>query len=407
MCVAEVLSMAAFSGFAALIPVLAPEFGLNNAQAGIISGVLLGGYMAAVPLLGGLSDRLDARRVYAGAAVAAAAGGLGFAFIATGFWTALASQTLIGIGLAGTYIPGMKALTDRLEGPWQSRGAAIYGATFGIGTGASLILCGLVAGIFGWRQAFMAASTGPLLAGAMVMLVLKPIRPQSAAQRRGLFDFRPVVRNAGVRPYLFGTTAHCWELHGTRAWLAAFFTYAASLQPGGESVPGSAALMAALIILVGPVASVSGNEFALRFGRARMMTIGAIGSAVLSGIFGFLGGLPWLGLMLFATVHMYMVGIDAGTMTAGTVNAADPAHRGATMALYSLLGFGSGFFSPAVFGAVLDLAGGRGELMAWGLGFASLGAVAFLGVIPARILARREKRSAKLAAAGARQASGG
>jgi MFS family permease len=94
-------------------------------------------------------------------------------------------------------------------------------------------------------------------------------------------------------------------------------------------------------------------------------------------------------LLVFAALHMYCVGVDAGTMTAGVVNAAEPAHRGATMALYSLLGFGTGFISPAIFGAVLDLAGGRGERLAWGLAFVSLGVVALLGVIPARRLARR------------------
>ena len=391
MCVAEVLSMAAFSGFAALLPVLATEFRLNNSQAGLISGTVLGGYMAAVPFLGALSDRIDARRVYAAAAIVAASGALGFAFVASGFWSALLCQTLIGVGLAGTYIPGMKALTDRLQGPWQSRGAAIYGATFGIGTGVSLILCGAIGGVFGWRPAFVVASGGPLLAGAIIMLAFKPSTPQPAA-RRGLLDFRHVLRNAAVRPYLLGTTVHCWELHATRAWLVTFLTFAASLKDSVESMPGSAAIMAALIILVGPVASVSGNEFALRFGRARMMTIGAATSGVMSCIIGFLAGWPWIGLLAYAAVHMYAEGIDAGTMTAGAVNAAEPAHRGSTMAFYSLLGFTAGFISPAVFGAVLDLAGGRAKLVAWGLAFASLGVVAMLGVIPARILARREKK---------------
>ena len=50
------------------------------------------------------------------AAIVAACGAL-FSFLAGGFWSALLCQALIGIGLAGTYIPGMKALTDRLEGP--------------------------------------------------------------------------------------------------------------------------------------------------------------------------------------------------------------------------------------------------------------------------------------------------
>jgi MFS family permease len=173
----------------------------------------------------------------------------------------------------------------------------------------------------------------------------------------------------------------------------AFLTFAAGLRGGADNDPGSVALAAALIILIGPIASVSGNEFALRFGRARMMTIGATGSAILSCAIGFLAGSPWIGLLAFAVVHMYFVGIDAGTMTAGVVNAAEPAHRGTTMAFYSLLGFGTGFISPAVFGAVLDLGGGRGELMAWGLAFASLGVVALLGVIPARRLAARERKN--------------
>jgi MFS family permease len=391
-CCAEVLSMTAFSGFAALLPVLAPEFGLNNSQAGLISGTVLGGYMAAVPFLGSLTDRIDARRVYVTAAIVAASGALGFAFFASGFWSALLCQTLIGFGLAGTYIPGMKALTDRVEGPWQSRGAAIYGAVFGVGTSGSLILCGAIAAAFGWRPAFVVASAGPLLAGVIVLLALNRSTPQRVA-RRALLDFRPVLRNAAVRPYLFATAAHSWELHGTRAWLVAFLTFAAGLQGGTDSVPGGVALTAAAIILLGPIASVSGNEFALRFGRARMMTIGAAVSAILSCTIGFVAGLPWTGLLAFAVVHMYFVGIDAGTMTAGVVNAAEPAHRGATMAFYSLLGFGTGFISPAVFGAVLDVAGGRGERMAWGLAFASLGVVALLGVIPARMLAKHGKKN--------------
>ena len=51
-------------------------------------------------------------------------------------------------------------------------------------------------------------------------------------------------------------------------------------------------------------------------------------------------------------------------------------------------GCATGFIAPPIFGVVLDLAGGRGEIVAWGLAFGSLGLVALLGVIPARQLAR-------------------
>jgi hypothetical protein len=47
-CIAEALHMAAFSAFATLLPVLAPEFGLNNSQAGLIDGIVLGGFLSCV-----------------------------------------------------------------------------------------------------------------------------------------------------------------------------------------------------------------------------------------------------------------------------------------------------------------------------------------------------------------------
>jgi MFS family permease len=380
--------MTAFSGFVTLLPVLAPEFGLNNSQAGLIGGTVLGGYVLAVPFLGPLTDRMDARRVYAVAALAAAGGALGFAFLARGFWSALLCQALIGFGLAGTYVPGMKALTDRVQGPWQSRGAAIYGATFGVGASGSLVLAGAMASAFSWQAAFIAAGAGPLLAGAIVVFALEPVSQRAAAPRR-LLDFRPVFRNAAVRAFLLGSAAHSWELHATRAWLVAFFAFAADLR--GDSVPVSAAVTVAVIYLLGPIASVMGNELALRFGRARVMTLGPILSAAASCFIGFLAGWPWGALAAVAAVHMWFIGVDAGAMTAGVVGAAEPAHRGASITIHSLIGFGTGFVSPTVFGVVLDLAGGRGELMAWGLAFASLGAVSILGVIPARRLAGKKR----------------
>src|SRR5437762_6599463 len=74
MCAAHVTSMAGFSTYATLLPRLQDEWSLNNSQAGFISGAFFAGYMAAVPLLVSVTDRVDARRVYlVGRVVAAAA----------------------------------------------------------------------------------------------------------------------------------------------------------------------------------------------------------------------------------------------------------------------------------------------------------------------------------------------
>src|SRR5687768_15248145 len=90
LCAAEILSMSAFAMFPALQPLLRAEWGLSNTAAGWITGTYYFGYMLAVPVLTGLTDRVDARRVWIAAAVVAASAALAFGTIAGGFWSALA-----------------------------------------------------------------------------------------------------------------------------------------------------------------------------------------------------------------------------------------------------------------------------------------------------------------------------
>src|SRR4051812_13367387 len=124
MCAAESLSMTGFACYTTLLPVLLKAWGLNNSEAGLISGVFYTGYMLAVPVLTSLTDRVDSRRVYLFACLLSAGGAAGFALFANGLWSASFFQFVIGAGLAGTYMPGLKTLTDHLEGKAQSRATA-------------------------------------------------------------------------------------------------------------------------------------------------------------------------------------------------------------------------------------------------------------------------------------------
>ena len=248
LCTAEALGMAAFSTYPALLPSIRDAWGLSNAAAGLVSGVYFGGYMAAVPLLTGLTDRVDARRVYVLSALVAGAGALGFALFARGLRSAIVWQALAGAGLAGTYMPGLKALADRVEGPRQSRAISFYTSTFGVGGSVSLWLAGAVAGAFGWRWAFGLAAAGPLAAAALVFAGLSPRPPARApgGARAHLARLAPVVRDRAARRYVVGYAVHCWELFGVRAWMVAFLVFAAARTPG-HPMPWAAATLAAAI----------------------------------------------------------------------------------------------------------------------------------------------------------------
>lgn len=95
MCVAESLSMTGFAAYTTLLPMIMREWGMNNSEAGAISGIFYAGYVVAVPVLTSLTDRVDSRRIYLGACLLSCVGAGGFALFAGGLWSALFFQFLI------------------------------------------------------------------------------------------------------------------------------------------------------------------------------------------------------------------------------------------------------------------------------------------------------------------------
>ncbi len=372
MCAAHVASMTGFSTYATLLPRLQADWALNNSQAGFISGAFFAGYMAAVPVLTSLTDRVDARRIYLGSTLVVIVSLLAMGALAQGLVTASLFQLLAGAGIAGTYMPGLRALTDNVSGPAQSRAVAFYTAAFGFGTSLSILSAGELAGAFGWRWAFALSAAGPLVSGLMVVFGLPPRAPQHRHDTHVL-DFRPVLRSRAVRPYILGYAVHCFELFGSRSWIVAFLVFAQALAPAGAGSVLSPVAVAAIANLLSPVSSVLGNETAMRVGRERLIWRVMLVSAIVTGVLGFSAQLPWPALALLAWAHMCLIMGDSSALTAGVVAKSDERIRGATMAVHSMLGFGAGFVAPLVFGAVLDLAGGNARPAAWGFAFASLG----------------------------------
>jgi MFS family permease len=80
---------------------------------------------------------------------------------------------------------------------------------------------------------------------------------------------------------------------------------------------------------------------------------------------------------------------DSAALTSGVVVATPPEMRGATMAVYSFVGFAGAILAPLAFGMVLDLAGGNQSRTAWGLAFASIGIFGALSPLARWLYLRR------------------
>jgi MFS family permease len=198
-CSAEVLSMLTLAAFPALLPSFLAEWSLTKTDAGWINGIYYLGYLGAVPILVSLTDRQPAHRIYFAGMTLATLATFGFGLLAEGFWSAMVLRFLSGIGLAGTYMPGLKLLTDLLErvrpGADHSRSVAFYTSSFGLGTSISYFITGELASHWGWQTTFLILGLGPLAALlSMALLLPRDGAPPAQAPDTHLLDFRPVFR---------------------------------------------------------------------------------------------------------------------------------------------------------------------------------------------------------------------
>jgi MFS family permease len=395
MCVAQGCAQIGAFGVAALIPTLIPLWSLTNTEAGWIGGIYYAAYTLVVPLLSSLTDRVDPKRIYLSCVALTALAFAGFAWVATGFWSALLFRALMGVGWAGSYMPGLKALSDVVEGPQQSRAVAAHAAAVGISGALSFGVAGGVNTWLGWQWALVPGAMGALLAFVIVLIGL-PARPVRAAPvgHGGLLDFRPIFRNRSAMAYSVAYCVHTWEMSALRAWVVAFLTFAAGRSGQGTWTFVAPATVASVMGLLGVWASVWGNELAIRFGRRRFIVGTMLVSATMAAGIGFSAALPYAVVAALVFCYAILIWSDSSSLTAGSAGSAEPGRRGATLAVHSTLGYAGGFLGPLALGATLDLFGSHSAI-GWGLAFGHVtvallfGALAFVWLRPADLVGDR------------------
>ncbi|MBO21172.1 MAG: MFS transporter [Rhodospirillaceae bacterium] len=385
---AHVASMTGFAAFPALLLPLQAEWNLDNTQAGWIGGIYFAGYVLAVAIIVPWTDRIDSRRIYLACLMLSAIGLTGFAMLADGFWSAMTWNAIQGAGVGGTYMTGLKVLTDRLPSPLPSRGIAIYTAGFSVGVGTSFAMNGVIGALLGWPWAFGIAALGPLAAAFIVGVCIskRATLPEERPPTRA-FDFRPVLRNRRAMGYVLGYAGHSWELFALRGWIVAFLVFAG--EKSGGAANAEAALIAAVANLAAVAASLIGNELCELYGRRRITRIAMLASFAVALLIGISPGLPFPVVVILFFVYSGLVMGDSGSLTAGATQSAAPGYRGLTLAVHSLFGFAAGFLGPLAVGLILDAAGGQASSTAWFLGFTTIGLGSLAGAVGMSIVGRQ------------------
>ncbi|GAA1574597.1 MFS transporter [Actinomadura kijaniata] len=166
-----------------LAPYMDDDFGLSNAQLGVLSGVLALTWALAGMCAGGLSDRLGRRKPILLAAVVLFSLFSSASGLMTGFLGLLAARALMGAA-EGAVLPMAQALM--VEASRESRRGLNMGLLQGSSAG---LLGGIVAPVavvwladtFGWRTAFYVTIVPGLVIAAVIAKYVREHAPRARA----------------------------------------------------------------------------------------------------------------------------------------------------------------------------------------------------------------------------------
>ncbi|MBM4338928.1 MAG: MFS transporter [Deltaproteobacteria bacterium] len=377
---AEIGTMLVFNNYSAILPILQKEWSLSNSEAGWIFSSYQIGYILAVVLLTSLTDYINTKYIYLVTSLWAGLAGILFSWWAEGFYSAMILRTLMGIGFAGTYMPGLRMVSERFPTRERGKAVGIYVGAFTLGAALSLFITGILHSLLGWRWAFFITSLGPVAGGIIAFFKLGDVVTTRKKEDVGRVPVSEVLRNRPALMMIGGYAAHMWELFGMRGWIVAFLTacFLTAQYDMGKAVSLSAAIAGAMT-LAGALSNTFGGALSDRFGRTNTIVVMMLGSGLLSLLIGWTRGFPIALILLLSLLYGFLVIGDSSVISTGVTELAHPSGLGRTLALQSLLGWGSASLSPIAFGCILDLTNPAGALdqfgyvFNWGWAFMILG----------------------------------
>ena len=377
-CFVQMVSMTGFAVWPIYLVELQLQWNLSNSEAGWISGSFYIGYVIATPFLVSMTDTFDARKLYCFSSLLGCFGLLLFSFFASNALNASICWSLVGAGLAGTYMPGLQILNSRLNRISREKYVAVYTSFFGLGVAFSFSLFGILKSYqISWEHAFIFASVILFLCAFPLLLFSgNEIEEINKKPYQGIIKvIVPIFgtfKNKKALPFILGYGGHTYELFGFRSWTFPCILFLSNHFNNSVS-DAFIANCIGLMGFLGIFASIFGAKYCIGKDRAQIVSkmglicfVGSILTAI-SFWFSF-----WLALLMLLIYNALIV-LDSGSLTTGTVVNGKPEDRGVRLALHSMVGFFGGALGGPIIGFILDNFGGQTSHLAWFLSFTCLG----------------------------------
>jgi len=334
---AAVLANSTWFSATAIVPALQHDWGLTAAGAAWLVVAVQAGFIAGsiVAALLNLPDRLELRRLIAGAAIAAAAANVALV-PAGGLAAAIPARFFVGVALAGVYAPGVRLVaTHYVRGRGVATGVVVGALTLGSAT--PHLVRGL--GDIPWQAVIVTTSVLAVLAA----VVIRPVMAGPAAPATAPLDLGAAARALRDRPVrltTLGYLGHMWELYAFWAWVPAFFVASRrSLLDNDPARLETGVVVFAVIGIAGLAGSVLAGRLADRIGRTTTTSAAMLVSAACCMGSPVAYGAATAALVAVLLIWGASVIADSAQFSAAVTELAEPAYAGSALTLQLALGF--------------------------------------------------------------------
>ncbi len=370
---------------------IARDLGLSDTQIGLMTGLAFALFYTALGLpIARYADRATTHRPRL-IAVALATWSLMTALcgLAQNFIQLLLARIGVGVGEAGCTPPAHSLISDMVPPERRSSALAFYSLGIPVGSLLGMMIGGVLADWFGWRQAFLFVGLPGVGMAVLVWFLLKEPRyegvlRQNAASAPPEMPLMQAVGSVlGSRAFvllLFAGSAAAFLSYGKVTWTTIFF------QRTHELTPGEVGFWFGLINgIAGAAGTFLGGWLADKYGaanRRHVLTAPAVGMAIAAPIAFLAYQAPtWpiaLALLIIPTLCNSLYYGPVYSAAQGLVPIRSRAIAAATLLFFqNLIGLGLG---PLFFGMLSDWL--QPSFGAESVRYVLYGA-AFLGLIPA------------------------
>jgi MFS transporter, YNFM family, putative membrane transport protein len=357
-----------------ILPVLAEEFGVGAARAGLTVSAVVLAIAVASTVYGPLSDAVGRRRVMVGATALLAVATLACAF-APSFGALLALRAVQGV-----LVPGMTAVSVAYAGD-RFRVEEVPGVVGGIiaasvvGGLVGRVLSGAIAAELGWRAAFVAFSAVTAVAAA---LLWRGLVEGAGRERRGLSAAWAGMFGHLRDPRLVGAYLVGAALFFGWTGVFTYLPFHLSAPPYGLSTAAVSSVY--LVYAAGVLASPAAGRLSGRYPARRLIAVGLVTAT--AGLFVLLA--PGLPLVVGGLVLLVLGTFTAQAIAPAFVNVTARTAKGGASALYLTSYYVGGTLGSVVPGFALQAAGWPGVVLscAAALGIALVANAVLCGRVP-------------------------